>query len=260
MKRFWKTAACVTALLMAIGLFAGCSSSVNGNDDETEKYRLWITLERDLESGQDYVEVTYRTADGEQTHGVVEVGGIVISAFASDGKASHLIKVPTWETGNWIPIVARDSLGEVIHRDSVIIPGEFTITSVFPAIGIWRPSDATLLVDWSPSANAVNYTLSVKPRNNQLAKGYADYHETQQALSATFTQEVFRDDFDYVYDLYDVHIIAFNPNFIPRDDAPYKVPEFPASQIADPITGSRVVGGISALTVSERETIEVVAD
>jgi len=261
MRQFLRRGLWAAIALTAVGLSAGCSSSPNGGDGDETKYILWVTLERNLDLDIDVLAIQYLTADNGPTDGQVIVEGQVVSSFDSEGKATIIRQppqTPSWDPGDLIHILALDSTGTVVHADSVVMPGLFHIVNVYPFNEHWRAGQQNPRFEWEMSLRAVSYVLSVQARNRHEALGYAEYHETQTGLTATLTPEVFYDAYDnLIDDYYDIHVIAYNPNFIPRNNSPYGLPEFPREQIPAPIVSEKVEGGISALLVSEHVTIEV---
>ena len=262
MRRFFGLSLRTLAALAVMALAIGCSASPNGGDNGDTEYILWVTLERNLDIDVDVIAIQYLKADGNLTNGEVIIEGQVVSSFDSEGRATIIRQppqTPQWAPGDMIHIVALDSTDVVVHSDSVVMPGLFYISSVDPANEPWRAGQPNPRFEWDLSIGAVGYVLSVQARTRDEAVGYAAYHETQSGLAATLTPEVFYDTYgNLIDDYYDIHVIAYSPNFIPRSNAPYGVPEFPEEHVPSPIASDNVEGGISALLVTEHETIEVV--
>lgn len=261
MRRFFGRSLWTPAALTIVALAIGCSASPNGGDNGEVEYTLWVTLERNLDIDVDVVAIQYLTVDGDPTNGQVIVEGQVVSSFDSQGRATIIRQppqTPQWAPGDMIHVVALDSTDAVVHSDSVVMPGLFYISSVDPANEPWRAGQPNPRFQWNLSVGAVGYVLSVQARTRDEAVGYAAYHETQSGLAATLTPEVFYDTYgNLIDDYYDIHVVAYSPNFIPRNNAPYGVPEFPKEQVPSPIVSDLVEGGISALLVTDHETIEV---
>lgn len=259
MKANTRTLLAAGAVIVTAILALGCSSSTNGGNGDESEYSLWIIMEKNMNLGQDILVVEFTQDNGRVPGGQVIVHGDALTAFASDGTIGKTYPIGQWATGVWIHIVAFDSTGSAVHRDSVRIPQEFTIFNLKPAIGIWFPRDNTASIEWATAIDAINYVVSVKGQGSATgAEGYHEYHETQTPLAETFVADVFRNDFDILPGDYDIQVIAYNPNFLARGGALYLVPEF--DDVPAPIASDNVSGAISALVVTDKVTLEVVSE
>jgi hypothetical protein len=258
MKQMSKLSRMVAGLGLAVLLgFAAvaCSSTPNGGGETDAEYVLWVTLENNLMLNEDILWVKFHGENSAPTGGQVSVDGEIVLNDPNAVQITQHFAGDRWTAGAWIVIMATDSAGTVVYRDSLKIPQEFAITNVNPFNEPWRPG-RTASIEWQTSSHAVGFAVSVTPPTGSDALGYAEYDESQSGLSETFTQEVFSNRFDIVRNGdYRVQVTAYNPNFVPRDDVDFKTPEF--DQIPQPITTSFVTGALSALTVSDAETITV---
>jgi hypothetical protein len=259
MKANMRTFLAAGAVIVTAILAMGCSSSPNGGNGDENEFRLLVIMEKNMELEQDILVVEFTQNNARVPDGQVIVHGDALSAFASNGTIAKTYPIGQWATGVWIHIVAFDSTGSAVHRDSVIIPEEFTITNLDPAIGTWFPRDNTAIIEWSAAINASNYAVSVKGRGSAAgAEGYHEYHATQTGLSETFDATVFSDDFNILPGDYHIQVIAYNPNFLVREGVPYLVPEL--ADVPAPIVSDNVSGAIAALVVTDKVTLEVVVE
>lgn len=258
MKANTRTLLAAGAVIVTAILALGCSSSPNGGNGDESEYRLWVIMEKNMDLDLDILAVEFTQDNGRVPGAQVVVDGDTLTAFASDGTIGKTYPIGQWATGVWIHIVALDSAGSTVHRDSVIIPDEFAIFNLNPAIGVWFPSDNTATIEWETAGvDVINYAVSVKGQGLAAgADGYHEYHETQTGLAETFNTDVFSNDFEILAGDYDIQVIAYNPNFLTREGAPYLVPEF--ADVPAPIASDNVSGAISALVVTDKVTLEVV--
>ena len=141
----------------------------------------------------------------------------------------------------------------------MVIPGEFEIDNVLPANHIWRPVDGNAQVSWATSIGAINYAVSVRARTTSTtSRGLAEYSESQAGLAHVIPPSTFQESpsNNPVEDVYDLFVIAYAPNFIARaTSTPYKLPA--GDDVRSPIQGDNIDGGIAALVVTDRDTLQV---
>ncbi|HEX9750112.1 MAG TPA: hypothetical protein VGB22_02300 [candidate division Zixibacteria bacterium] len=248
------------AILCSLGILLiayGCPSSPDGNGNGIADYELWVVLEKNLDANSDNLSVEFRHDGDPVSGGSVSVAGDPIITFDNNGNAQKSYSLGQWTTGAWIHIIARDSTGAAVYRDSIVIPSEFLV-NVFPEDQPWRPGQTLPRIEWGTSIMATNYAISVRARTaGNAPRGFAEYYQSAQALSQTFQQSVFSDIFDNVIpDMYDIHVVASSPNFIePSTAHAYRTPDF--DDIPQPIDDDDVTGAIAALCVAERVTVSV---
>jgi hypothetical protein len=256
-KRFMGMAVGASIVLVATSLMSGCSSTPSdpgGNDGD---YNLVVVLEKNLESGQDVVFVKFTRDASAIDDGVVVVDGDSIATSSVSGKGTKTYATPRWLHSEKIQIAAVDAGESFVYRDSVVIPDGFVIDHVVPANHILRPSDGSAQVSWTASIGAANYLISVDSRNAALNPvGFAGYNESQFGLSQEILPSAFRDTFgNLIEDVYDLKVVAYFPNFIARDGAPYKT--LPGDDIRTPIINENLTGAIAALVLADRDTLLV---
>lgn len=247
----------VTALALAGIAGLGCESTPNNGGDGGADYNLAVVLEKNLDLGQDIIYVRFRQDDLPIPGAFVIIDGDTINTSAASGRGNKTYLTPRWNHGEKVHIAAVDTAESFVYRDSVVIPDEFFIDQVLPANQIWRPVDANAQVSWTTSIDAVNYAVSVRARTTSTSsRGYGDYSASQTALTQTIPPSAFRDQFDnLVEDVYDLHVIAYAPNFIARLDPPYKTPL--NDDVRTPILNDDIDGAVAALVVCAKDTLLV---
>jgi len=256
-KRFMGLAVGANLVLMAATIMAGCSSTPDGPGGNDGDYNLVVVLEKNLDSGQDVVYVKFTRDAAAVDDGVVVVDGDSIATSSVSGKGNKTYATQRWQHSEKIQIAAVDASESFVYRDSVVIPDGFVIDHVVPANHILRPSDGSAQVSWTASIGAANYLISVDSRNAGLNPvGFAGYNESQFGLSQEILPSAFRDTFgNLIEDVYDLKVVAYFPNFIARDGAPYK--SLPGDDIRIPILNDNVTGAIAALVLADRDTLLV---
>lgn len=244
--------------LAALGVtltLAGCQSTPNGDGQEAE-YNLVVVLERNLQLNQDIIYLRFRRDNSGISGGVVVVDGDTITTLPASGNGAKTYNGGRWTDGGLIRITALDTSNSFVYRDSILMPFSFLITNVVPANRLWQ--GGTVRLDWSGSNNATDYAVSVKPRStSSSARGLGTYDTDGTELTESFAgNEVFSTSLGVVIpDVYDMQVIAYSRNFVARSSPPYKIPD--NADIREPIGRTNIDGAISALTVTERDTILV---
>jgi hypothetical protein len=259
MKRILGWAACAMSVFACVLCIQGCSSSPNGGGGDGEEYNLVVVLEKNLDSGQDVIYVRFRRDNAGISGGVVVIDGDTITTSSASGSGSKTYNSARWQHGEKILIAAVDAAESFVYRDSVVMPGAFNIDNVLPANHIWRPVNGNANVSWTTSIGSVNYAVSVRARTtNTTSRGLAEYSESQAGLAHVIPPSTFQEaqSNNPVEDVYDLFVIAYAPNFIERPTGTvYKVPA--TDDVRSPIQGTNIDGGIAALVVCERDTLQV---
>ncbi|MBI3872825.1 MAG: hypothetical protein HY304_07100 [candidate division Zixibacteria bacterium] len=245
----------MTFVTLATAALTSCSTVPKDGGGTTASYALLITVERNLDLNQDFLYVKFLRDNGAVPNGRVAVDGDTLLVSAQEASKSY--PKGHWTQSRPIHVAALDSSQGFVYRDSVRMPADFEISDVLPASRVWQPSDANAKVTWGTAFNAQNYTVSVRARSTgSPARGFADYYESSTQLAETIPPTTFRNTYDAVVeDIYDIQVVAYNPNFIGRTGTVYKRPT--ANDISVPISTDEIIGGLSALVVSARDTLRV---
>jgi hypothetical protein len=196
--------------------------------------------------------VRFQRDDAGIPGGRVVVDGDTVATAASTGEGSKTYVGGRWAHRAKVSINAIDTSQSYTYRDSVVIPGPLTITNVIPVNRLWTTGTAT--VEWSVAADVTAYALTITPRTaGSSARGFAE--AVLEGDSYTCTPDVFKNTFDQtVPGIYDIQVIAYAPNFLPRSGAVYQLPE---SDVPSPINEETISGALAALVVSVHDSVEV---
>ncbi len=239
----------------------GCESSPTSNGGSTDAdYRFDGTLIKDLNLNNTKIAANLEKYDSSLTSAVVtfstdtlsynDVNAIVDSIYTLDFDFSN--KYPS---GNYnLTIEDNDLFSQTI---SVAVGDTFSINSIVPTTGQWRPTDGAVVVSWNGSENVDGFIVAVvKADEAYQGSGYSAY-STSMVTSESILPDVFYTSNVLDTGLYKIFVYGYS-GVVDRSLANLLLPTSLPDQLADNITSADLTGHFGSIVVSASETLRVV--
>ena len=142
---------------------------------------------------------------------------------------------------------------------SLVVPDTFSITSVIPATGQWRPTDGPVQLVWNGSDGAAGYVLAaVKHQAVYTGVGYSAF-ANELSTAGNIPGTAFYTNAGATLDtgLYNIYVYAYSGS--PDKNLADQILPVPLpTQLADNIDQQNLTGRFGALTLALFDTLRVI--
>ncbi len=142
---------------------------------------------------------------------------------------------------------------------SLVVPDTFSITSVIPATGQWRPTDGPVQLVWNAADGADGYILAtIKHQIVYTGGGYSAYAD-ELSTAGNIPGDAFYTNAGATLDtgLYNIYVFAYSGS-PDKSWADQILPVPLPTQLADNIDQQNLTGRFGALTLAMFDTLRVI--
>ena len=250
---------CLSILLIACLVFiGGCDSATPPESHNTAEYLLDGVLIKNLSNNQ--ISVVANVEKDNLAYGDVDF------MFGSDtlifnDSSAVVDSIYTFENNNansypsgQIQLSIDDSTFAVT-RLSVNVPDTFSITSIVPTNGQWRPTDGVVSLNWSGSDLAESYVIAIF-NSNDNSQRYSEY-AGELATTGNIPIDIFYTGISVDTGLYYFYVYALSgtPDKSLADlYLPVDLPE----QSENNISENDIYGHFGTVVISDFDTLRVI--
>ncbi len=250
---------CLFILLISAFVFiGGCDSAAPPGGHNTVEYLMDGVLIKDMSSNKTSIaanfeknNLAYGNVDfkfGSDTLSFNDSSAVVDSIYTFENNTG--ISYPSGQ----IQLSIDDSTF-AITRLSVNVPDTFSITSIVPTNGQWRPTDGVVSLNWSGSNLAESYVLVVF-NSNDNSQRYSAY-ANEFATSGNIPIDIFYTGTSVDTGLYYFYVYALSgaPDKSLADLLlPVDLPE----QIENNISENDIYGHFGTVVISRYDTLRII--
>ena len=251
----------VTAALFLALL--GCESSDGGfQPTPAATYSLVGTMVGNPSSVLTQVAAELRRNDSTLADGIVLLAADTLKFADTTEFADSIYFFSSGEphryAGDSATVLVRDP-DRFTSAFSLVVPDTFSITSVIPATGQWRPTDGPVQLVWNGSDGADGYVLAaVRQQAAQTGAGYSAYAD-ELSTAGNIPGDAFYINAGGTLDtgLYNIYVYAYSGS-PDKSLADHMLPVPLPTQLTDNIDQRDLSGRFGALTLALFDTLRVI--